>query len=64
MKKRLPIMSIRAPAGVSLARLIVAVFLLIAIARPLAGEVLGNPLAPPRTNGQILPPPPPKVGPG
>lgn len=57
-------MSIRAPAGVPLARLIVAVFLLIAIARPLAGEVLGSPFAPPRTNGQVLPPPPPKVGPG
>ncbi len=57
-------MSIRAPAGVPLARLIVAVFLLIAIARPLAGEVLGSPFALPRTNGQVLPPPPPKVGPG
>ncbi len=56
-------MSLRALAGASLAGLIVAVLLFIMIAQPLAGEESGSPPALPGTDGLVLPPPPPKVGP-
>lgn len=60
---RLPIRLFRASAGGSLARLIVALFLLCTIAGPLAGEESGSPPALSRTDGQVLPPPPPQVEP-
>lgn len=44
-------------------RLIVAILLLISIARPLSGDALGAPPDLPRTDGQGLLPPPPKASP-
>jgi hypothetical protein len=57
----LPIISIRTPVGPFIHRLIVAILLLNSIAWPVSGDALGVPPDLPRTDGQGLPPPPPRV---
>ncbi len=62
MTMSLPILSLGVSAGAPLARLIVAVLLLITLAGPLAAEEVGGPPPLPRTDGQDLPPLPAQFG--